>query len=428
MGSNIEFYYEKKIIGLLFAYYRKKSTFTLNDILRNEKHYCTDCLLNIECKPKEKICTSATLYKIEKGIPAKNDCIYYQLCQKLEKTVDFNELISKRMNQIRDRLYECIISNSKKDTKQLLALVTKLLNEYNDVIYYSERLTFYHDMLNYQLEGTLPNKKNVEMYLYLVKMEIDTVEKKLLLLFLFRLKFIFEDIISISEILNQIEYFIDCKIMFEVKLYNITEEITIKNYLTLNEIHECNLSSYFTYLLNDNKAYLLLNTGGLNQAIDLLKENLSLIEKNDFCDLTKINCFRKTGIILYSKKDYSEAIDCFNRVIDFSFDKLGTNFLLLFNALENENRLIEIPQFLNTIDINSIENKQVKAIIRYYSKKYENSFIDKKTMSELEDYICNDMIDLLSYGQFYRTILLDDLKEYVSKTLNYKKLLVFENA
>lgn len=64
--------------------------------------------------PKEKICTPATLYKIEKGIALKNECYYYQFAYKFGKQVLFDDWIFKRLDQYRECLKKCMISNSKK--------------------------------------------------------------------------------------------------------------------------------------------------------------------------------------------------------------------------------------------------------------------------------------------------------------------------
>lgn len=75
-----------------------------------------------------------------------------------------------------------------------------------------------------------------------------------------------------------------------------------------------------------------------------------------------------------------------------------------------------------------ISNDTIKYIIKYYSKKHKKTLLNKLEYSELEDYICEDLnVNSLKSG-IYTQILHEELKFLVSKTQNYKKLLLYEKG
>ena len=64
-----------------------------------------------------------------------------------------------------------------------------------------------------------------------------------------------------------------------------------------------------------------------------------------------------------------------------------------------------------------------RKITIYYKRKYQSEPLTKKQMSELEDYICEEIKHFLNrMGDLLKNIFLDDLLNYVEKTSNYKKL------
>lgn len=432
MNENSEFQYEKKIMGYLFKFYREQLNYQkklpkLNEFLKKDRdyydEYCTYCN---KCSNNRLICVTATLYKIERGFPLKNDCYYIQIAKKFGKKVLFDKKVIGRLDQIVDYLFSFIVTNKKENISQLLALVTNELNVYKDVIYVSERLNLYNDLLNYFLYGVLPTKENIKLYRFLINNNIDQKHHKLILLLLFFSSVVYtENIDLLSDIVKEIKKFKDERIFFQIQLFDIRNGESINAYMRLNLINENDLSDYHKYLLRDSKAYTLMNSGDFKSAYEMMKSNSVLIE-NDFCDITRINYFSKLGILSFSLKEYDETVKYLNQVHLYSPNSLKTNYLLLFKALEMEKKFSEISRILEDIDVNEIINKETKTIIIYYNMKYMRGELSKEKMTKLEKYICEEMKSISSFGSFYSDILLEDLKYYVSKTLNYKMLLLFE--
>lgn len=265
----------------------------------------------------------------------------------------------------------------------------------------------------------------MDLYLYLKTKDINKDDKKLIILLMYYSNFSYSKYLLKSE-----DYDFDLNeennILFPIQLYKLTSKINLDSYLELEKIKMDHLSSYYKYLVNDRKAFILMNLNNSDKAYTLMLTNYEYIETNDFTDKTKIGCIRKIGILSYSLAKYKDTYTYLMKAFKFSTNSLGNNYLLLFHSLEKLNDIEHIIQILNEIDYKAIIDKTTKTIIKYYSHKYLNGALDKKKICELEDIICEEMKDFSIFGNFYYNIIFSDLKNYVSKTSNYKKIIIFE--
>lgn len=425
-----DFCYEKEIIGYLIKYYRKQSNLKLNDFLNKDKkyynEYCSSCT---KCRNKNIICTTATLYKIEKGFSSINECFYHQLSNKINKQILFDNKLNSRLLKYRKKVKACLISNSKNEISKLLATITKDKIKYENTLYVNEILSLYYDALSNRYYHYIPSKSNIELYAYLKSLNNFNIEdKKIILLLLYKTYTYFcNDIKSLHDLIEESKMFFEDKLLFEIQLFSNQDE-ELNSFLAMNTTNEDDLEPYQQFLLNDCKAYMCLNMRNPKNALTFLLKNEKLCKSANFCDSDILNLYRRLGIVSFSLEKYNDAVNYLKKVFQYSTNDLQANYLIFFCALEKTNQINELNNIILSINLKDISNDTIKYIIKYYSKKHKKTLLNKLEYSELEDYICEDLnVNSLKSG-IYTQILHEELKFLVSKTQNYKKLLLYEKG
>lgn len=425
----------KHNVGFLIHYYRKKLDVSLDIFLKNNKTFYTQyCLSCNKCTNLETICSPKTLYKIENGLIPRSECVYYQLCEKLNKSIDLNHEILNNHYKFHIKIQSLLIDSLLNFSKSNLCKIKTLLvqhQSYRHLIFFNEIFNFYCDFIDFKLEQKLPNSKNIEIYLYL-KNFINEVDKKLILLLFYEIKWkINLSQSALDNIVLECHSFIDDPLFYSFKLDSICNNNLLNAYVYLeqNEFSEFDKKNPVDqyYLLN-HLAYIQLNSSAFDNAYISINKCINIMKDNDDCfsKPTILACYKKLGIICFQLNKYNESVSCFQKVINNNLS-IGINYSLFFHSLEKLHDFDTINEMINKIDINHFSNYDEKTILIYYKMKYTSKNLSKYHLSELEDYICINIKPLIpTLGSIQNHIFLSDLKWLISKTNNYKKLFIFQ--
>ena len=429
---NIDFEYEKKIIGILIGFYRKKLDVKLAFFLINKKNYYHEyCLACKKCENTERICSPKTLYQIEKGFVIKNECFYYRLCENINKKLIFNKAILKKLDNYRELLYNSIVDFSKQTLFSLLKEIESDILKFKNTIYIEERLTLYRDVINYKLKRIIPSHESVEIYV-LLKDNLAIEDEKIILLLLYDISYkIKNNLIDRDKIISESKKYYKDPLFFRMMLfsnvdisiaYSLFEKYEADNFTQLNLYQKYTLYEYISFIdINYNcyeKGY-----HNLKKCIEIIKEGA------DFSDYTIKNCSRQMGIVCYLLNKYYESIEYFYSILKYKQFSIGLNYVLLFNCLEKTNQVNKILKIIEEINIATLKNKNEKLIMIYYWKKHLVKKHTKPQIAELEDFICEELVNIVVVGgELYERIFKEDLRQYVSITKDYKKFFSFDVA
>ena len=429
--TNDELKYEKRMIGLLIYYYRKKLDISLDVFLHNTGKYytenCIDCNL---CNNMEMICTPKTLYRIEKGFFSKNECYYHRLAENLGKEFVSDKRIYDRLTQYENSLINYIVDFSKKKLNKLKELIDIDLLEYANVVYISEKLNLMKDIINFKLYRISPDKEQIELYVYM-KNNFEDTDKKLLLLFLYDIRFRLENFnIDYESLINDCSTYINDPLFYRVKLANVAQQNYLDAYPILkNELDTnlVNLNNYQKYSLYEYLAFVELNAKAFDKSYVTMQKCIDILEESqDFSDYHKISCYKRMGIISFSLEKYEDVIKWYTIILEQN-ESIGLNYSLLFYALEKTNQEEKIKNILDNVNLSKTKTISEKKILLYYKKKYIYKKQTKQQIIELEEYVCEEIKPLVrNLGEMHRNIFLEELKKLVSITCNYKKIYLFE--
>lgn len=421
-----EFGYEKRIIGKLIYYYRRKRNLKIDSLLYNKGSYyfnfCQDCN---KCKKTERICSIGTLYKIEKGETlVKNECYYYRLCENLNKKYDFDEKMFMRLKEYQELLYGNLLHFSKNNLKSISTRLEKDLVIYKNSIYISEVLSLYLNMVNYMLYKKVPEKQLIDVYIYLKK-HVNELDKKIILLLLFYMSKEFVHTgIDRKETIDECAVYFDDLLFYDVKLSNIVDKNFLESFSILEEEGKKELNEYQQLIVAKYKGYVYLNSGLFENCYDQLTKCLNILTNStNLSDIEHLECFRRLGIVCFVLGKHDECINYYKKVLDANIS-LGINYCLYFNALEVRNRKEEIISVLSRIN-NIIDNKNMneKIVLDYYREKYLHGELTKERIQILEKYILYSIKPIFEImGVLQKKIFISDMKDYVKRTGNYKFL------
>ena len=429
--KDISLAYEKKIIGFLISYYRKENGLSVERILHNKKiHYEQYCLECTRCKDKEMICSNKTLRKIENGELVKNDCIYYRLSENLNKSICFQRSTYSLIYRLRVMIYENLIDFSYTKLSKILSTLTLEMTKHRNEIYVYEILSFYHDLMTYRTHGTLPETEQLNLYLYLFE-KVEGVDSKLMSSFLYNISLQINQLYVkrnqfIENHLNDLE---DDPLFFQIKVMRIADQDLLDAYFDIHHEMKQSLNLYQKYILYNYKGYVEMNTRDYKRAYETMRVCLQMIEEGaDFGPYITQGILRRIGMISFYLKDYEKTIEYLDRALMNEVTMLGMQAVFLYRSLEKTKQTDRLKALLNQIHLDNIQNEMERKITIYYKRKYQSEPLTKKQMSELEDYICEEIKPFLNrMGDLLKNIFLDDLLNYVEKTSNYKKLYLYEN-
>lgn len=426
-----ELKYEKRMIGLLVFYYRKKLDINLDEFLYNTgKYYSDNCIACNLCSNSVMICTPKTLYRIEKGCISKNECYYHRLAEKLDKEFIVDRKIYNRLHQYESCLIDYLVNFSKKKLSKLESLIDTDLLKYSNMIYISEKLNLLKDIINFKLYRLSPDKDKIELYLYM-KDHFEDPDRKLLLLFLYDIRFRLKTFnIDYETIINECNDHNDDPLFYRIKLANIAQMNYLDAYPRLkneetNNIE--NLNNYQKYSLYEYLAFVELNANSYEKSYISMQKCIDILdESQDFSDYHKISCYKQMGKISFLLEKYEDVIKWYSIILDQN-ESIGLNYSLLFYSLEKTNQEELIRNILDNVNLSKTKTISEKKILLYYKKKYMFKKQTKQQIIELEEYICEEIKPLLkNLGSMHKSIFSDEIKKLVSITGDYKKIYLFE--
>ena len=428
----VDYEKEKRIIGFLISYYRKLKRINANEFLYNRKNFFQDnCIVCKKCKNPDIVCTFRTLQKIESGEATKKECVYFRLCENLNLEVDFNRNIFTKIDDLSSRVYSVLIEHSSAQMQKLFSSLELDLEKYHNYIYVREMLMLYYDILNLSLNLIVPSNEHMQLYLYL-KDKFSDVNYKLLLMFLFELSDHTKFLLNYhNDLLTECSRYFDDPLFFSIHLQKIRNMNPLEAYSELSSLksHEDELNIYQKYMLYNNIAFVELNSDAYDKAYETMKICVDLMQSKAYFNSATIkNTYRQIGTIAFALKKYQETIYYLQEARKYISDSLGIQITFLFHSLEKTNQLDLLKEILENINAAQLNEKE-KQFFLYYKMKYAQKSLTKKQMSDLEEYICNDLkptIDIM--GDLVENIFLEDLRFYVSNTKNYKRIYSFVEA
>lgn len=359
----------------------------------------------------------------------KKECYYHRLSENLGKAFIIDKQPYKQCLQYETNLIECLTVFSKSKLCELETLINIDLEKYSNAIYISEKLHFMKDILNFKLYKVSPKKERMALYLYLMNF-LENNDKKLLYFFLYEIRYRLKDFSIDSETITKkcMEYIND-PLFYRMKLAHFSQQNNLDAYQALkNEelFHYDSLNSYQKYSLHEFMAFIEFNAQSYDRSYSSVKKCIEILKQSHEFDDSHLNtCYKHMGKISFFSGKYDEVIQWFSLVLDKS-ESIELNYVLLFHALEKTNQKDEIIKTLDSIHLSNTKTITEKKFLLYYKLKYKNSNLSKLQITELEDFICDEIKPLLvNLGTLYRTIFLEELKEYVRITSNYKKLYLF---
>ena len=429
--ETVRYNFEKKCIGYLLKYYRKKRNIKIDDLLTKKGtyyyEYCTDC---VKCKNKELVCSTKKLYSLERGEVSKNDCYYYRLAENLDKKFVIDRRLDNKRLNYQTSLVENIVNLSKRNLKRLAALLENDLHEYSEVLYYGDIFSLYLDVINYYLYQKIPSVESIQLYLYLLEF-IDDTNKKIALTFLYEISYrVSSDVIDRSKIRECCKPYQDDALFFKFKLEQIVSQNYLDAFEQISQLEEKmgnNLTDYQKCLLLEYKAFILMNADANEKSYNTMKQCLSVAVNNQgFSDYIVNSYYGKLGIVCFVVEKYDEVVECFNELV-VKGAPIGPNYSLLFYSMSKcglEHKIVDVMQM---VDKEYLRKPFVEKIFNYYSMKYTQKEFSKKDYILLENMICFDIKPYLDmHGSLQKTIFTDELKFCVEKTGNYKKYYNFQ--
>lgn len=428
--SKFDFQYEKKIIGKLIGYYRKHDKRILEDFLWDVGHYYNEYCLNCtKCISKEKICAPKTLYKIESGAVVDNDCYYYRLSEKCNKKLILDKKLFLNLDDYRERLTNQLIDFSCTKLSLMKNMLEYELSLYTDYVYVSERLQLYINVINASLGLMKYNKKDLDFY-YFIKDSFDEKDRMLILYLLYCVDEsndidirIYQEAISFQE--NRLSFRFLSTMAFKIyepsQLFKVVEEYKNK-YINQFTKHEW-------YMYNNLYAYVYINTGELKLCRQFLQKNVELLELGlDYSEKSKRNLLNRLAVLSYNQKNYKETVYYYSKCFINGKINIGNaNIAFYIDSLEKLNEIDKVLDIIRSYDINKLSIGHETKIIRYYRIKYLNDLDDKERLKKREDFICEELIDLINaHGTLLKNLMKEELMSCVEQTTNYKKVYLFE--
>lgn len=432
MSDRFDFEYEKKMIGYLIHYYRKKRNVSLKVFLKNQKDYynkhCIECR---KCDNPEIICSERTMYRIERGFVARNECVYHRFCENLNRKFLLKRDDLKHLDGLRNELIRNLIHYSHTNLKRLADIFEIELEKHRDEIYIEERLKLYQDIVKNKLDSINSDDKRIDLYLYMMD-KVNQDDKKLILMNLFDRSYHLPKF-DRAKIIHECKKYIDDPLLFKIRLKISLLDNKLYYYENLKEIEnkEFNqLTESQKFLLYEHMTLAQLNLEAYRMAYQTILKCLDILHSGaDLGEYTYVNCYNRAGIILYSLKQYQDAGTYFMKSMEIDSNALGFNIILLAHSLERTNQINFLIRQLELIEVNSVKNDLVRKSVIYYRKKHLCNQLTKHQMSELEDYICFELKSICDKGgEIYRDVLKEDLMYYTSQTKNYKKIYLFERS
>lgn len=334
-------------------------------------------------------------------------------------------------SNIQESLIHYLSDFSKSNLCKLKLLIEQQLKILNNHIYFSEIYNLYIDIIDFAVASKKPNIKNLDIYVFL-KDITETNDKKLILYYLYEISFkISNNLLDRKAIALQCSNYLDEPLFYKMKLHAKSNGNFLDAYVYLagKELPTINnLNVNHKYCLYNQLAFIQLNSNAYESSYETTKLCLNLVETypDSFSDIQLLETYKKLGIICYTLHKYEEVVQYLLKPIEAG-STIGANYALFFHSLEKLNTITTIKNILNMIDLNKIGNQNEKIVLVYYKMKYETNELTKNRMCDLEDYICLNLGPALkNIGEIHEQIFFDDLKFYISKTANYKKLFTFQ--
>ena len=421
----MDYEYEKKMIGLLIGYTRKKlnqqyggTKFTQLGLINNfGKSYLENCTLCQSPCFKNKICSKNVLIEIEKGKAFKKDCYYVGLIENLGFKYQCDERIVRNILEIENNL---LITLSTYELPKIIELNMKIdyeLHIYNSVFYFYTLLQIYKSLVLLMLK----NEKS-----YIVTDEIlnlffkygNTNTKEIIAILIYNRD---------PDINKEVKNILNCKnkshlFPYYLKFLRQNESYSLVHSAEeLNKLLESNynqLNEYTKYMLYDSLAFIYLNDHNTKKSYIYLKLCKKVIESspNRFPDYFILQILNRLGLVNYLDKNYDSSIKYFLYLYKLDISKIYNNIILLFNMLESQNRINELQSLLTTNYYKLILLQEAKSIFRYYKLKYSKP-LDRNLACELENLIVNNLI---LKSSIHNNIITHELKNLILITKNYK--------
>ena len=190
------------------------------------------------------------------------------------------------------------------------------------------------------------------------------------------------------------------------------------------------LNNFELFTLYDFMAFMYLNMELYDLSLKNIIKCCVILENGaDFDESIKQNCYKKMGIISFFNNNYTDTVKYLLRIAKKGYSVIGINYAMLFYSLEKLNRQNEILEIINNIEVLTVENKNVKAILDYYCNKYTFVNPTKEQYKKMELLLCEEMSKVVVVGgTIFEKIFKEEIRELVSITKNYKNFFLFDCA
>lgn len=342
-------YVENSIIGILIGYYRrKKSKLEKNDLFKSNRFiayksekirsHCLDCK-NVHCRQNKMICSYSTFSAVEKGEAVKKICCYIDFADKLGMTYKLNKSMITEQDNLEEKIIQALEINDVNEFLELYKDVQYKLNEYKQVIYFSDIYNLYMWILKSQISQEFPEKDFIDL-LELILPSLKDKTKYLSYYLLYRYYFthdneVEKDKFYLSQLRimnpNNIEFFARSK---------IEEESLLETYSLLKNSLTDHLNDYEKYTIYQSLGYICLCFDRPEDGLQYVLLSKHIIEESSISFPRKeINqTYMRLGLFYYQLEDYDHALKNFSLVYKLNPNTLLLNILLFYNTFEKVNK------------------------------------------------------------------------------------------
>lgn len=401
--------FEKKNLGKLFKYYRKKNNVKWQDI--RTRQY-----------------SSATTYsKIEKGNIIADDEYYYKYLDFYHLSFKRKENFEKWVVHFTKKVVNIFIWNKQEKKDCLLEELENELSEYKSIPIYEQYYKIIICLYNYYFNGIYMNEKQINNCLILLESGIEHIDLASLLF----------EVIYVSNNNSILENGLGDKIIRIAKQYDqnmilsyifAISEKCHANFFNAYELFEKSYQywkkqgNHYREIKNLMGIYVIYKNTDYKKANETSELLIEYLDDEGLPDSLKRSVLYNTSMFYFLDKQYEKAYDLFMKLFNEYKD---INVLSYIGSICTHLN-IELPNELNAIEYNEGKNKLE---IKFYQLKKNNVDVDV-----LVHYIMNVIVfeELLkipyvnpcwSMFEYELEMIIKKHRQYYKEYLKYKELM-----